>query len=322
VKAIQVHEFGGPEMLRYEDAPEPRPGPGEVLLRVKAIGINFADYLMRLGAYPNAGPPPIIPGLESAGVVEALGEGVTDLEPGQRVLSWGKRSYAELAVAPAWAVRPAPESLSFEELAAIPVAYGTAWHALVLLAQLQAGERVLVHAAGSGVGSAALQLAKALGAWVIVTAGQDWKLERARELGADATINYSEQDVAEEVQHATGGEGVQVVLEGVGRSTFPASVKSLADYGRMVIYGAPSGPRVELDTRPAIFRNLTLYGMSVTTSRYFADSVDAFSRIALPWFEDGRLKPVVDRVYPLAQVADAMQRMIDRALFGKLILTT
>jgi NADPH2:quinone reductase len=322
VKAIQVHEFGGPEVLRYEDAPEPQPGPGEVLLRVEAIGINFADYLMRLGAYPNAGPPPVIPGLESAGVVEALGEGVTDLEPGQRVLSWGKRSYAELAVAPAWAMRPAPPNLSFEELAAIPVAYGTAWHALVPLAQLQAGERVLVHAAGSGVGSAALQLAKALGAWVIVTAGQDWKLERARELGADATINYSEQDVAEEVQRATGGEGVEVVLEGVGRSTFPASVKSLVDYGRMVIYGAPSGPRVELDTRPAIFRNLTFYGMSVTTSRYFADSVDAFSRIALPWFEDGRLKPVVDRVYPLSQAADAMQRMTDRAQFGKLILTT
>jgi NADPH:quinone reductase-like Zn-dependent oxidoreductase len=177
-----------------------------------------------------------------------------------------------------------------------------------------------VHAAGSGVGSAALQLARALGAWVVVTAGQDWKLERARELGADATINYSTQDIAEEVQRATDGQGVQVVLEGVGKATFPASVKSLADEGRLVIYGAPSGPRVELDTRPAIFRNLTLYGMSVTTSRLFADSVDAFSRIALSWFEDGRLKPVVDRVFPLAEAGAAIQHMVDRAQFGKIIL--
>ena len=320
MKAIRIHEHGGPEMLRYEDAPDAQPGPGEVLLRIKAVGLNFADYLMRLGAYPNAGPLPLIPGLESAGVVEALGEGVDDLQVGQRVLSWGRRSYAELGIAPAWAVRPAPEGLSFEELAAIPVAYGTSWHALVRCAQVQAGERVLVHAAGSGVGSAALQLAKALGAWVVVTAGQDWKLERARELGADAIINYSTQDVAEEVQRATDGQGVQVVLEGVGKATFPASVKSLADEGRLVIYGAPSGPRVELDTRPAIFRNLTLYGMSVTTSRHFADSVDAFSRIALAWFEERRLKSVVDRVFPLAEAGAAMQHMVDRAQFGKVIL--
>src|SRR5439155_848927 len=141
-----------------------------------------------------------------------------------------------------------------------------------------------------------------------------------RELGADATINYSSHDVAEEVLRATDDRGVQVVLEGVGKATFSASVKCMAREGRMVIYGAPSGPRVELDTRPAIFRNLTFYGMSVTTSRHFADSVDAFSRIALPWFEDGRLKPVVDRVYQLAEAATAMQHMIDRAQFGKVIL--
>lgn len=321
MRAIQVREFGGPEVLRYEEVPGPTPGPGEVLLRIKAVGINFADYLMRIGAYPNAGALPLIPGLESAGTVEALGEGVTHVTVGQRVLSWGRRSYAEFANAPGWAVQAAPDGLSFEELATIPVAYGTAWHALVVRAQVQAGERVLIHAAGSGVGSAALLLAKALGAWVVVTAGQDWKLERARAMGADATINYSTAaDVAAEVQRVTEGQGVNVVLEGVGKATFPASVKSLADEGRLVIYGAPSGPRVELDARPTIFRNLTLYGMSVTTSPRFADTVDAFSRIALPWFEDGRLKPVVDSVYPLAEVGDAMQRMIDRALFGKIIL--
>ncbi len=319
MKAIRVHQFGGPEVLTYEDAPEPRPGPGEVLVRVKAVGVNFADLLIRMGAYPS-GDPPIIPGLEAAGTVEALGDGVSGLQPGQRVIAWTRRTYAELAAAPASRVLPAPDGLSFEELAAIPVAFATAWHALVTTARLQAGERVLVHAAGSGVGTAAIQVAKQLGAWVIATAGQDWKLERARELGADAVVNYSTQDVAAEVKQATGGRGVDVVLEGVGRATFPSSVASVSDYGRLVIYGAPSGPRVELDSRLAIFRNLTVYGMSITSSKLFAETIESFAQQALPWFEQGRLRPVVDSVYPLEDASQAHRSMMDRAQFGKLVL--
>lgn len=319
MKAIRIHEFGGPEVLRYEDAPEPTAGAEEVLVRVKAVGVNFADHLMRIGAYA-AGDPPITPGLEAAGVVEALGEGVSGLEVGQRVVLWGRQTYAELAVAPEWAVRPAPAHLSFEQAAAVPVAFGTAWHALVSLADVQVGERVLVHAAGSGVGSAALQLAHALGAWVIATAGQDWKLERARDLGADEVINYTDEDVAAQVEVLTVGQGVDVALEGVGKATFAASVRSLAPGGRLVIYGAPSGPRVELDTRLAIGRNLTLYGMSITTSPQFVDTVDRFARKGLPWFDEGRLAPVIDQVYPLAAAAEAHRRMIAREQFGKLIL--
>jgi NADPH:quinone reductase-like Zn-dependent oxidoreductase len=321
VKAIRVHEKGDPEIMRYEDAPNPKPGPGEMLIRVRAVGVNFADHLMRIGAYP-AGDPPIIPGLEAAGTVEALGADVDGRFPvGAPVIAWTRRSYAELAVAPTWAVRPMPEGLRFEQAAAIPVVFGTAWHALVTKAGLQPGERVLVHAVGSGVGSAALQVAKQLGAWVVVTAGQDWKLERSRELGADATINYTTANVAEEIKRLTDGQGVHVVLEGVGKATFPASVSSLADYGRLVIYGSPSGPRVELDTRPAITRNLTLYGMSVTTSALFRDTVGSFEQQALPMFSDGRLKPVIDHVYPLADAAEAHHRIIDRDQFGKLVLT-
>ncbi len=325
MKAILVHEPGGPEVLRYEDAPEPTPGPGEVLIRVKAVGVNFADHLMRIGAYP-AGDPPITPGLEAAGTIEAFGPGAGSadtrgLRVGQPIITWTKRSYAELCVAPLWAVRPMPSGLSFEDAAAIPVAFGTAWHALVTKANLQSGERALVHAVGSGVGSAALQVVKRLGGWAVVTAGQTWKLDRARELGADATIDYSTQNVLDEVRRATDGKGVDVVLEGVGKATFSASVGSLAENGRLVIYGAPSGPRVELDTRLAIARNLTLYGMSVTTSPVFPQTADSFERQALPWFANGELKPVVDHVYPLAQASEAHQRMMDRALFGKLILT-
>lgn len=325
MKAIRIHEFGGLEQLRLEEAPDPpSPKEGEVLVRVKAVGVNFADHLMRIGAYA-AGKPPIIPGLEAAGVVEALGPGphagpAASLQPGDRVLSWGRRTYAELAPAPDWAVARAPEGLSWEELAAIPAAFGTAWHALISTARLELGERVLVHAAGSGIGSAAIQVAKAHGAWVLATAGQSWKLERARDLGADAVVNYSTEDLATRVELITEGKGLDVVLEGVGKATFAAGVRSLTAGGRMVIYGSPSGPRVELDTREAISRNLTFYGMSITTSPRFPATVAAFVRDGLPMFADGRLKPVIDQVYPFSQAAEAHQRMMDRAQFGKLVL--
>jgi NADPH:quinone reductase-like Zn-dependent oxidoreductase len=227
LKAVVVHQPGDPEVLQYQDSPDPAPGPGEVLVRVESTGVNFADHLMRIGAYPGS-EPPVIPGLEAAGVVAALGAGVEGLQVGQAVLALARHTYAELAVAPAWAVIPSPPGVSAEEAAAIPVAFTTAWHALVTCASLQPGEIVLVHAAGSGVGSAAIQVARALGGRVIATAGQDWKLERARELGAETTVNYSTQDVAAAVAEATGNAGVQVVLEGVGKATFSASLKSLA----------------------------------------------------------------------------------------------
>ncbi|MPZ15529.1 MAG: zinc-binding dehydrogenase [Chloroflexi bacterium] len=319
MKAIRIHEFGGPEVLRYEDVPAPELRDGEVLIRVRAVGVNFADHLARIGA-DDTRDGPIIPGLEATGTVEALGQGVSGLEPGQAVIAWARETYAELAIAPEWAVRPAPGNLSFEQLAAIPIAFGTAWHALVMLADLRPGERVLVHAAGSGVGSAAIQVAKQLGAWVVATAGQDWKLERARDLGADEVINYTDEDVASQVQVLTGGSGADIVLEGVGKATFPASVRSLAEQGRMVIYGSPSGPRAELDTRPAIFRNLTFYGMSIRTSPQFVDTIDAFARRGMPWLEEGKLMPVVDRVYPLSEAAEAHRRLIAREQFGKLVL--
>lgn len=319
MKAVCVPEFGEPEVMRVEDLPEPRPGPGELLLRVRAVGVNFADHLIRLGAYPS-GEPPIVPGLEAAGEVAAVGEGVVGFEPGQRVIAWCRRAYAELVVAPAYAVCPIPSGLSFEQAAAIPVVFGTAWHGLVTLARVRAGERVLVHAAGSGVGSAAVQVAHQLGAWVIASAGQDWKLERARALGATEVVNYATQDLAVEVKRLSGGEGVDVVLEGVGKATFPGSVRSLARGGRLVIYGSPSGPRVELDTREAISRNLTFFGMSITTSPRFPETIQDFASRALPWFEQGRLQAVIDTVYPLAEAAQAHRRLMERSQFGKLVL--
>jgi NADPH:quinone reductase-like Zn-dependent oxidoreductase len=233
-------------------------------------------------------------------------------------MAWARATYAELAVAPAWAVHPAPAACSLDQAAAIPIVFGTAWHSLMSVARLQPGEWVLIHAAGSGVGSAALQVARQLGGRVIATAGQDWKLRRATELGAEVAVAYG--DVLDAVKEATAGRGVDVALEGVGKATFAASVRSLAEGGRMVIYGAPSGPRVELDTREAITRNLTLYGVSVISSPLFPATIDSFAREALGWFEDGRLRPIVDHVYPLEQAPEAHQRIADRDLFGKLVL--
>ena len=320
MKALVFDQPGGPDVFHLANVPDLSPGVGEVLIDVKALGVNFADHLMRIGAYPIQ-PPPFIAGLECAGRVSACGPDVTGLVPGQPVIAWGRRTYAEQMVAYRWAVSPSPKGFSFEEAAAIPVAFGTAWHALVVLAGVQPGERVLVHAAGSGVGSAAIQVAKQLGAWVVATAGQDWKLARAQDLGADAVVNYETQDFAEEITRLTDGAGVHVVLEGVGRATFPKSLRVLGEAGRMVIYGSPSGARVELDTREAIARNLTLFGMSIVTGPLFESTVASFQKEAIPWFESGRLKPVIDKVYPLAQAGEAHQRMMDRALFGKLVLT-
>jgi NADPH:quinone reductase-like Zn-dependent oxidoreductase len=318
MKAMFVREAGFPGELSYADAPDPEPGDGMVLIRVHSIGVNYGDYLLRLGAYLAKPTFPTIPGMEVAGVIEATGPGATRYQKGQQVVAFVEHAYAELVIAPEATVLPMPAQLSFEQAAAIPVAFGTAWHALTTLANTQKGDRVLIHAAGSGVGSAAIPLAKHLGAWVIATAGQPWKLERARELGADAVCDY--QSVANEITRLTDGHGVDVVLEGVGKTTFGASLKSMAEGGRLVTYGSPSGPRVELDTLEAIRRNLTLHAMWLGTSAHFPATLSSFESRVLPWFEQRTLAPVLDQVYELRQAADAHKRMIDRGQFGKLVL--
>lgn len=321
MKAMVVHEFGGPEVMRLEEWPDPVPAEGEALVRIRGVGVNFGDHLMRRGAYQGQ-QPPLLPGLELAGEVVALGPGVEDLRVGQRVFGWSRDTYAELVAVPAWKLMVMPDWLSFEAAAAVPTVYGTAWAGLVSLGRLQLGERVLIHAAGSGVGTAAIQLARALGGWVLATAGADWKLERARELGAQATINYrATDDLAGEIARLTDGQGVQLALEGVGRATFGASVQALAPLGRMVIYGSPSGARVELDTRQAIFKNLTLYGLAITTEPRTRQTILEFKRDGLAVFERHRLRPVVHQVLPLARAAEAHQTLLDRTQFGKLVLT-
>jgi NADPH2:quinone reductase len=320
MRAVVVHEFGGPEVMRVEEWPRPSVGAGEVLVRIRAVGVNFADHLQRRGAYRGQ-QPPLIPGMELAGEIAAIGPAVEGLALGQRVCGWSHGTYAEYAAVRADRLLPIPDYLSDEQAACLPIVFGTAWTALIRLARLHAGERVLVHAAGSGVGSAAIQIAHQRGAWVLATAGAEWKLDRARDLGADATIDYAPvEHLAEEIRRQTEGEGVDVVLEGVGRATFQASLAALRDGGRMVVYGSPSGARVELDTRLAIFRNLTIYGFSITGDDRVRQSIADLGTEALPLFRDERLRVVIDRIYPLEEAAEAHQRLLDRAQFGKLVL--
>ncbi|MCC7104184.1 MAG: zinc-binding dehydrogenase [Chloroflexi bacterium] len=319
MKAIRVYEFGGPEVMRYEDMPDPMAGPGEVLVRVHAAGVNFADHLTRRGAYRGE-QPPLTPGLEAAGVVEAVGEGVSWPSVGDRVFGWIGHSYAQRAVTTPGRLLSIPEGLTFEQAAVVPVVSATAWMSLGELARVQPGERVLIHAAGSGVGMAAIQVAKALGAWVAVTAGSDWKLERAGKLGADLGLNYSQGDFSELLLAATDGKGVNVALEGVGRATFAGTMRSMAQLGRVVIYGSPSGARVELDTRIAIFRNLTLFGLAITTPARAEQTISSFKAGGLPMLTDGRLRPIIYRQIPLAEAAAAHELLLSRELFGKLVL--
>ena len=192
--------------------------------------------------------------------------------------------------------------------------------ALAELARIQPGERALVHAVGSGVGMAALQIARTLGAWVAVTAGSDWKLERAVAMGADVGLNYSNDDFADALLSATEGKGVDVALEGVGRATFPSTIKCMAPMGRVVIYGSPSGARVELDTRHAIFKNLTLYGMAITTQPRTDQTIKLFKEHGCALLEDGRVKPIIHERFSLQEAGRAHQMLTDRSVFGKLVL--
>ncbi len=338
MKAVVFHQQGGLDVLRYEDAPEPKAGPGEVLIRVRACGLNRLDIWVR-ERLPNV-PLPHIGGTDVAGEVAGLGPGVEGFHVGQRVvvdpaLSCGRceyclagedniclgfkilgyqvnGGYAELVKVPATNCVPIPEGLTFEEAAAVPVNFLTSWHMLITRARLRAGETLLVQAAGSGIGSAAIQIAKVAGARVIATAGSDEKLEKAKELGADHGINYSKADFAQEALKLTNGRGVDVVFEHVGPATFEGSLRSLARGGRLVICGATTGPKAEFEIRPFYTKQLSIIGSMLGTKREFLDVIRLVG--------EGTLRPIIDTVYPLKDAAEAQKRMMDRDFFGKLLL--
>jgi NADPH:quinone reductase-like Zn-dependent oxidoreductase len=341
VKAIVFEKHGGPDVLRYVDAPDPVINANEVLVRVKACALNHLDLWVRRGLPGVAIPLPHIPGSDVAGEVAEIGAGVTTMRPGQKVVlapgvTCGKcpaclsghdnrcRSFtnlgymidggcAEFVKVPEVNCLPYPENLSWEEAASIPLVFQTAWHMLLVRAELQPGEDVLVLGAGSGVGIAAIQIAKFFGAKVIATAGTSEKLAKATALGADHVINHKTQKIREEVRRITNKRGVGVVFEHVGTATWDDSLASLAYAGRLVTCGATTGYDAKLDLRMLFAKQLSLMGS------YMGTKSDLHSVMRL--VAAGRFRPIVDRIFPLKEAAAAHEYLESGVQFGKVVLT-
>jgi zinc-binding alcohol dehydrogenase/oxidoreductase len=324
LKAVRIHEDGGPEVLRYEEVADPAPGPGEVLIGLRAASLNHLDLWLRRGL-PSV-PKPRILGADGAGVVVAVGEGADRFAKGDEVvinpgLDEGARivgehmdgTHAELIALPADYVYPLPEGVSFEEAAAFPLVFETVYRMLVTRAALREGEWVLVWGIGGGIGTASLQIAKALGAQVVATSGSDEKLARARELGADTVVNHAEEDVADAVRQATAGRGADVVVEHVGEATWKTSLQVAAAGARIAVCGATSGPNPPANLHRIWWKQLTILGSTMGTR---ADFEGAYELVA-----SGRAKPIVDRVFPLAQAAEAHRYLEEGRQLGKVVLT-
>lgn len=325
MKAIVITRAGGPEVLEIEERPAPSPARGEVRVQVRATAVNRADLLQRAGAYPAPpGAPPDIPGLEYAGEVDAIGEGVSDLVVGDRVFGLcGGGAYAEAVVVNAREVARMPGAMAFTEAAAIPEAFITAWDALVEQAGLCAGERVLIHAVGSGVGSAAVQVARAVGGRVVGTARTRDKLDRARPLGLDATVLVENETFARAVHGATDGQGVDVVLELVGGDYVAEDLACLAEKGRIVLVGLMAGHRAELDLGQLLRKRAQVIG-TVLRSRPLEEKIAAVRKLErhiVPLLARGSVKAVVDRTFPLANAGEAHAYMASNGSFGKIVLT-
>jgi len=339
MKAVTFHQHGGPDVLRLEEVPDPQPGPGEAIVRVRACALNHLDLWERRGLPNVAIPLPHISGSDVAG--EVVSSPVADIPPGRRVMlhpgvSCGRCAaclagrdnecpryevlgylnhpggYAELVKVPVQNLIPLPDHVDFGQAAAFPLTFVTAWHMLVTLAGVKDGEDVLVLAAGSGVGQAAVQIARLQGARVFATAGSDEKLQRARALGAHEVIHHHKQNIAEEIRRLTNRRGVDVVIEHVGEATWAKSVRSLARGGRLVTCGATTGGNGALDLTALFAKQLTIYGSYMGTKSELLRAVR--------FFFAGQLKPVVDRTFPLAEAAAAQARLEQSDQFGKIVL--
>jgi NADPH2:quinone reductase len=330
MRAIVITKPGGPEVLELRDVETPEPAPGQVRVRIRACAVNRADLMQVRGAYPApADAPQDIPGLELAGEIDAVGVGVTDLAMGDRVFGVvGGGAYAEAVVVHARTLARIPAELDFINAAAVPEAFVTAYDAMVLQAGLAAGDVVLVHAAGSGVGTAAIQIARAIGARSIGTARTAAKLERARELGMSAgivaTTSNGEPRFAARVMELTQGRGADVCLELVGGNYVPESLHALAEKGRLVLVGLLAGAAAEIDLGRVLRRRLRMFG-TVLRARPLEEKILAAQllqhRLA-PLFASGTLKPVVDRVMPLEKAGEAHSYVAANEGFGKVVLTT
>ncbi|MCX6133553.1 MAG: zinc-binding dehydrogenase [Ignavibacteriales bacterium] len=338
MKAVEISKFGHPKVLRICEVPRPEVGDGDVLVRVRAIGLNFAEVFARLGYYPAIPKPPFIPGLEFSGIVEEVGRGVKGFRRRSRVVGFTRqKAYAEFVAVPASLLTQMPVGMSFEEGAAIGVAFLTAYHGLVTLGQIRKGERLLLHAAAGGVGTAVLQIARHLGVRVYATVGSDAKIQIARDLGAEVVINYSDQDFAEIIRRETDGQGVDVILDSVGGRVFRKGWKLLAPMGRYVLYGfsAVAGRKgvpkvkalIEAASVPHIYppslvsQNVSLMGFNLYFLFDRVDYLQETMAMLMSWYKKGLVRPVVGAVYPFEKIREAHTFLQSRQSVGKVVVT-
>jgi NADPH2:quinone reductase len=324
MRAIDPEEPGGPEVLRVRERPVPRPATGEVLIRVAAAGVNRPDVMQRKGQYPPPAGASTIPGLEIAGTISAVGAGLDATLIGQQVCALvAGGGYAEYAVAPFGQCLPVPEILTMAEAAALPETLFTVWTNLFERAYAVEGDTVLVHGGTSGIGTMAILLGRLFGLTVIVTAGSDDKCARALEIGAAHAINYRTADFVAEVARITGGTGVQAVLDMVGGDYLPRNIACLAEDGRHVSIAVQRGTKVEVALHDIMLRRLTLTGSTLRgrTVEFKSLVADELARTVWPHVRAGRLKPVMDRCYPLAEAPAAHARMEAGDHVGKIVLT-
>jgi NADPH2:quinone reductase len=319
VKAVRFHRHGGPEALQVDEVPAPEPGPGEARIAVRAVGVNFLDVYLRTGLY-DSGPLPAVAGREGAGVVEAVGPDAGGWRPGDRVAFCDARgAYAESVVHAADRLVPLPDGLDFRAGAAVLLQGMTAHYLLRAIRPLGPGDRVLIHAAAGGVGGLAVQIAKLDGAFVFATCSSEEKAAAARAAGADQVILYTRAAFADEVLRATDGRGVDLVLDGVGRSTFTDSVRAARVRGHVVLFGQSSGEPDPIRPR-RLLGSRTLTSASLFDYVRGRDELRERAREVFAWLESGRLRLAIDSVLPLAEAAEAHRRLEGRASRGKILL--
>jgi NADPH:quinone reductase len=317
MRAIVVREFGGPDVMKIEDAPPPSAGPGQIVIRVRAVGVNPVDTYIRSGLYARKPPLPYTPHADIAGTVESIGSGVARVTPGDRVYAYMvDGGGAELARAEEWQVQRLPDRITFQQGAAIGVPYGTAWRALLLKARARPGETVLIHGASGGVGIAAVQIARAHGMHVIGTAGTDEGLRLVREQGASDALNHREPDYLTKVPALTGGRGVNVILEMLANVNLDRDLDVLAPHGRIMVIG--NRGRVEIDPRKMMGKDGAMLGMTLfnTTREEFLEIHAGL----VAGLENGTLTPVVRKELPLDQAAQAHVAVMEPGAFGKIVL--
>ena len=321
MKAIVFTELGGPEVMQLSEVPRPEVRPGMVLLKVHAIGVNFADTRFRQGTYVVKPKLPDTPGMEAAGVVEAVGEGVSGIAPGMRVAAFTVKSYAEYCQAPAPMIIRLPDDVSFVDGAAFPIQVMTAYHMLHTADTTGPGKTVLVHSAAGGVGIVAVQLAKAAGARVFGTVSSDAKAQLVKDHGADAVINYASEKFADEVLRLTDGRGADLILDAVGKPTFEEGLRCLAAFGHLILYGRAGGPTDPLNVATLSAKSQKVSGFMVpTVTRNFPEKTRESAEQCFRLMREGKLKLHIGKTFPLAQAADAHRYLESRQSTGKLVL--